>query len=116
VIGVSCHSPAEVAHAATQAATFAVFGPIFEKKVLEKGNFGKQAAEQIIPKPLGLDALQEACRSAIPVLALGGVTLANARSCLDAGAAGIAGIRLFQENNVAEVVRALHESRRSEKS
>jgi thiamine-phosphate pyrophosphorylase len=54
-----------------------------------------------------VDALREACQQGIPVLALGGVNLGNARSCLDAGAAGIAAIRLFQENEIAEVVRKL---------
>jgi thiamine-phosphate pyrophosphorylase len=58
-------------------------------------------------QPTGLEALREASKSKIPVLALGGVTLANARSCLDAGAAGIAAIRLFQENRIADVVRQL---------
>jgi thiamine-phosphate pyrophosphorylase len=101
VIGVSCHAPAEVAQAATQGVTFAVFAPVFEKKI-----FGRQLSERA-PQPAGLDALQQACRTAIPVLALGGVTLANALSCLDAGAAGISGIRLFQENNIGEIVRAL---------
>ena len=57
--------------------------------------------------PGGLDRLREACRQRIPVLALGGVTLENARACVDAGAAGIAAIRLFQENNIADVVRLL---------
>ena len=38
---------------------------------------------------------------------MGGITLENAQSCLDAGAAGISAIRLFQENDVAEVVRRL---------
>jgi thiamine-phosphate pyrophosphorylase len=92
LIAVSCHSPAEVAHAAASHATFAVFAPVFEKR---------GAA------PAGLVALQQACESNIPILALGGITLANASSCLAAGAAGIAAIRLFQDNDIAEVVRKL---------
>jgi thiamine-phosphate pyrophosphorylase len=92
LIGVSCHSPEEVAKAAVNGATFAVFAPVFEKK---------DAA------PMGLNLLKEACLANIPVLALGGITLANAQSCLEAGAAGIAGIRLFQENDIATVVKQL---------
>ena len=92
LIGVSCHSQAEVARAATNGATFAVFAPVFEKK-------DAVAA--------GLAQLREACRANIPVLALGGITLANAHSCLAAGAAGIAAIRLFQENDIATVVKQL---------
>jgi thiamine-phosphate pyrophosphorylase len=92
VIGISCHSPAEVAKAAADAATFAVFGPVFEKKTASAA---------------GLDLLREACRANIPVLALGGITLANARSCLAVGAAGIAAIRLFQDNDSATIVKQL---------
>jgi thiamine-phosphate pyrophosphorylase len=91
-IGASCHSRAEVAHAAQEGADFAVFGPVFEKKR---------------NRPTGLDALREACQEKIPVLALGGVTLENAEACIQAGAAGIAAIRLFQENDVGRVVAAL---------
>jgi thiamine-phosphate pyrophosphorylase len=72
-----------------------VFAPVFEKK---------DAPET---QRAGLAALREACGAKIPVLALGGVTLQNAALCLDAGAAGIAGIRLFQENKVADIVCAL---------
>ncbi len=92
LIGVSCHSPSEVAEAAASAATFAVFGPVFEKKDASSA---------------GLTLLHEACRANIPVLALGGITLANAHSCLAAGAAGIAAIRLFQDNDIAAVVKQL---------
>jgi thiamine-phosphate pyrophosphorylase len=93
LIAVSCHSPAEVAQAAAQGANLAVFAAVFEKKHAN---------------PTGLAALQKACAANIPVLALGGITLANAYSCLAAGASGIAAIRLFQDNDIAKVVQQLH--------
>ena len=91
-VGVSCHTRSEVARAAQEGADFAVFGPVFEKERT---------------KPAGLEALHEACQEKIPVLALGGVTLENAEACIQAGTAGIAAIRLFQENEMGEVVAAL---------
>jgi thiamine-phosphate pyrophosphorylase len=95
MIAVSCHSPEEVAQAACNGATFAVFAPVFEKK------------DAPGTAPAGLDALRRACLASIPVLALGGVTLQNAESCRQVGAAGIAAIRLFQENDIATIVREL---------
>ena len=95
LIGVSCHSPEEVAQAADEGASFAVFAPVFEKKAVPR------------TKPTGLSQLREACKASVPVLALGGVTLENAKSCLEAGAVGIAGIRLFQENDPATTVERL---------
>ena len=92
LIAISCHSPEEVAKAAANQATFAVFAPVFEKKDAQ---------------PTGLEALRQVCHARIPVLALGGVTLQNAQSCQQAGAAGIAAIRLFQENDIATIVRQL---------
>jgi thiamine-phosphate pyrophosphorylase len=97
VIGVSCHSAEEVALAAANGANFAVFAPVFGKK-------DTQGSE--VPAA-GLEQLRKACKASIPVLALGGVNLANARSCLEAGAAGIAAIRLFQQNDVGEIVKQL---------
>ncbi len=95
LVAVSCHTSDEILEAAAEQATFAVFAPIFEKK----GDVGS--------RPAGLAKLREACRASIPVLALGGIALANARDCLDAGASGIAAIRLFQDNDVADVVARL---------
>ena len=93
MIAVSCHSAAEVLRAAEQGADFAVLAPVFEKP---------GAA------PCGLDALRAAAKGcAIPVLALGGVTIDNASACLAAGAAGVAGIRLFQQGDIADTVRRL---------
>ena len=93
-IGVSCHTGAEVNRAAQEGADFAVFGPVFEK-------------EKARTRPAGLEALRRACQEKIPVLALGGITLENAEACIQAGAAGIAAIRLFQQNGMGKVVAAL---------
>jgi thiamine-phosphate pyrophosphorylase len=97
IVGVSCHTPEEVARAAQEGADFAVFGPVFEKK------------EAPPSRPTGLEALSQVCRERIPVLALGGISEKNAELCLQAGAAGIAGIRLFQENEMGKVVKGLCE-------
>lgn len=93
IIAVSCHNEADVIAAESASADFAVFGPVFEKRGATK--------------TAGLDQLRQVCRHRIPVLALGGVTAENAHLCLEAGASGIAGIRLFQENDVAAVVTKL---------
>jgi thiamine-phosphate pyrophosphorylase len=95
IVAVSCHTTADVACAASDRADFAVFAPVFEKKDAP----GFPAA--------GLTALREACQRNIRVLALGGINPENALSCIEAGAAGVAGIRLFQEENLSEVVRLL---------
>jgi len=92
-ISVSCHSVAEVLAARTAGATLALFAPVFEKVLPGTSALAGQ----------GLEVLAEACRAALqpapqpqlPILALGGVTLENAAQCVAAGAAGIAAIRLF---------------------
>lgn len=99
IVGVSCHSMEEVRRAAQDGASFAALAPIFSKQVNGKG------APQV--HAVGLETLRSACRVELPVFALGGVTLANARACLNAGAAGIAAIRLFQENDIQETIRQL---------
>jgi thiamine-phosphate pyrophosphorylase len=98
LIGRSCHSQSEAIAAARDAADYIFFGPIF-----------CTPSKQSYGPPQGLDRLAEVCGAvAVPVLAIGGVTLKNTADCLRAGAAGIAAIRLFQgAENAREVVSAL---------
>jgi thiamine-phosphate pyrophosphorylase len=90
IITISCHTLEEVRRAHESRVDAILFGPVFEKAV----------AGHVVSLGQGLDGLRRACIAAanIPVYALGGVTLNNAALCLEAGAAGIAGIRLFHDS------------------
>jgi len=92
IVAVSCHSEEEVRSAKAAGADFVVFGPVFRKG----GTSGT-----------GLTALKAACAYGISVFALGGVTIENARSCEACGAAGVAGIRLFQQGDLENTVTRL---------
>jgi thiamine-phosphate pyrophosphorylase len=93
-ITISCHTLAEVQFACQNEVDAILFSPVFEKPLPDS---------QPVPGQ-GLNQLQAACSLAAPtpVYALGGVTLTNASSCLAVGAAGIAGIRLFQSAGAAK--------------
>jgi thiamine-phosphate diphosphorylase len=83
-LGCSIHSVEEGMAAERGGADFVIFGPIFETP-------GKT--------PVGLQALRNVVAAVkIPVLAIGGITETNSPAILDAGAAGIAAIRLFQRD------------------
>jgi thiamine-phosphate pyrophosphorylase len=85
LISVPCHGLDDIHMARKEQVDLILFSPVFEKL----------AAPEAAPQ--GLETLRQACAAAegVPVFALGGVTSSNAQDCLTAGAAGVAGIRLF---------------------
>ena len=83
LLGCSTHTLDEALEAERAGVDFVIFGAVFETP-------GKN--------PVGLEALRRVCTAVrIPVLAIGGITAENTSEILDAGASGIAAIRLFQK-------------------
>ncbi|MFZ0961481.1 MAG: thiamine phosphate synthase [Terriglobia bacterium] len=99
VVGASCHSLEEALGAQAAGADYILLGPIFATP--SKLPYGP---------PLGLDKLREVTSQVgIPVLALGGIDADRVPACRENGAAGIAGIRIFQDCHSVE--KLIHELR-----
>ncbi|MBZ5669857.1 MAG: thiamine phosphate synthase [Acidobacteriia bacterium] len=107
LIGVSCHSLKEALAAQAAGADYLLLGPVFETP--SKLPYGP---------PLGIARLREVTAQVkVPVFALGGMTAERVGICLENGAAGIAGIRIFQDcASVQELVRDLHARAEEQKS
>jgi thiamine-phosphate pyrophosphorylase len=104
LIGASCHTLTEAREAEKAGVSYLIFGPIFDTP--SKRAFGR---------PLGIAELSAVCAAArIPVLAIGGVDMRNARECFLAGAAGIAAIRMFQEAREANELKSAIDSLRDD--
>jgi thiamine-phosphate pyrophosphorylase len=85
VISVACHDGESVRRAEEEGADYAILAPVF-----------RPLSKTDDREPLGIEALRRIAKSVkIPVIALGGITEANAVQCMEAGAAGVAGITLF---------------------
>jgi thiamine-phosphate pyrophosphorylase len=92
IIGVSTHSLAEARSAESGGADFIVCGPVYHTP-----------SKQADGAPIGIESFAEICGSVkIPVLALGGIDLTNFQDPLRRGAAGIAAIRLFADEERIE--------------
>jgi thiamine-phosphate pyrophosphorylase len=101
LFSVACHSLADVIRAADEGADLALFAPVFDP--LSKPSAGP---------PAGLAMLGEAAASVrIPVIALGGITPVRIALCLAEGAAGVAGISLFQPGGPASRAESGSEDR-----
>lgn len=89
IIGVSCHTIDEVARAESHGADYVLFGPVFEKDGTGvSGGVGllRAACERV-----------HAAKPPIAVIALGGINELNLAAVIEAGATGVAGIRMFQK-------------------
>jgi thiamine-phosphate pyrophosphorylase len=79
-LGLSTHNPAQVEEADRTSANYIAIGPIFA------------TASKVNPDPvIGLDGVRQArARTQKPLIAIGGITRANCRAVLDAGADSVA--------------------------
>ncbi|HJP91607.1 MAG TPA: thiamine phosphate synthase [Pyrinomonadaceae bacterium] len=100
LIGVSTHSLETARVASGSGADFVLFGPVFETE--SKRGFGP---------PQGLEKLREVASElrGFPVVAIGGITAENVGKCFEAGASGVAAIRLLNDatrlSSVVENIR-----------
>jgi thiamine-phosphate pyrophosphorylase len=97
LVGVSTHTDDQVRAAALTPADYIAIGPIYSTST-------KPDAE----KPVGLEGIRRArALTTKPLVAIGGITRANARSVIDAGADSVAIISAFfaPGETVAQVAR-----------
>jgi thiamine-phosphate pyrophosphorylase len=81
IIGLSTHTTAQIAAAASAPVDYIAVGPVFGTATKDTGY-----------APVGLEMVRAAVSGAggRPVVAIGGITAATARSVIDAGAASVA--------------------------
>ena len=97
VVGFSTHSIAQVEAALHEPVSYIAVGPVFGTSTKDTG-YGA----------VGLDLVSAASRRAgpLPIVAIGGITLDNARSVIDAGASAVAVISDLLVGDPALRVRA----------
>lgn len=88
IIGVSCHSRQDMDAALAGDADYILISPVFHPLSKQDGRV-----------PLGIAGLRDAVQGfPIPSFALGGITREMMPLCVEAGAPGVAGISLFQQD------------------
>jgi thiamine-phosphate pyrophosphorylase len=83
VVGLSTHTASQISWAVREPISYVAIGPVFGTATKDTGY-----------QPVGLDAVRQAAEAArgpgLPVVAIGGITLATARAVIDAGAHSVA--------------------------
>jgi thiamine-phosphate pyrophosphorylase len=102
LIGISTHRPDQVREATTGQADYVAYGPIFRTA-------SKPDHEPVV----GIEGLRQARRlTALPLFAIGGITLENASDVREAGADGIAVISaVLQAADVSTAIKAFLQGR-----
>jgi thiamine-phosphate pyrophosphorylase len=87
-LGISTHSPAQIVEADKELANYVAIGPVFSTA-------SKQNPDPVV----GVEGVQKArSLTSKPLVAIGGITLSNARSVMDAGADSVAVISALLTN------------------
>jgi thiamine-phosphate pyrophosphorylase len=97
ILGVSTHTPEQWERAVREPISYLAIGPVFGTGTKDTGHAA-----------IGLETVRRAAAAAaargLPTVAIGGITMANARAVIDAGAASVAVISdLLQGNPEARV-------------
>lgn len=96
IVGVSTHTPEQVDEALSGPARYVAVGPVFRTSTKDTGH-----------EPRGLELVRYAARTGKPVIAIGGISIDNAASVVEAGASAVAVISdLLSETAPDERVRA----------
>ena len=98
ILGYSTHTIQQLQAAMLEPVSYIAVGPVFGTRTKDTGH-----------DAIGLDFVATAARLAapLPIVAIGGITLDNARSVIDAGAAAVAIISdLLADRDVARRTRA----------
>jgi thiamine-phosphate pyrophosphorylase len=99
LIGCSTHTPAQLAAVLAAPVDYVAFGPVFATST-------KAAPDPIV----GLDAVRSAARQAaaagVPLVAIGGITLATAPAVVEAGATAVAVISDLMRGDESSEARA----------
>jgi thiamine-phosphate pyrophosphorylase len=100
IVGLSTHTPEQVDRAVLEPVSYVAVGPVFGTSTKATGF-----------DPIGLEMVRASASVArshgLPLVAIGGVTIENAQSVLDAGAASVAVISdLLAEGDPEARVRA----------
>jgi len=93
LLGRSTHHLSEISREAEEGADYVTFGPVFSTP--SKATYGP---------PQGLEMLPKATRGSLPVFALGGLSQERFSAVSAAGAWGVAGIGMFQEDSLASLM------------